>query len=155
MLAIGLCCMSLLITHSQDDLILAAGVSAGGGQFCIHPWPNCKRSAAFRTSNTSFWFKDWAGAMLRFSIVLGCTPTVFGLKNCCAWSMTIGCRCFPAVWRNLKQKFSCEVVHPQMLQDPHLLIIYPFAGFFYVAPENTELVAAIQTSFELLIADGS
>ena len=29
-LAIGLCCMSLLITHSRDDLILAAVVSAGG-----------------------------------------------------------------------------------------------------------------------------
>ena len=28
-LAIGLCCMSLLITHSRDDLILAAVVSAG------------------------------------------------------------------------------------------------------------------------------
>ena len=30
LLAIGLCCMSLLITHSRDDLILAAVVSAGG-----------------------------------------------------------------------------------------------------------------------------
>ena len=30
MLAIGLCCMSLLITHNRDDLILAAVVSAGG-----------------------------------------------------------------------------------------------------------------------------
>ena len=30
MLAIELCCMSLLITHSRDDLILAAVVSAGG-----------------------------------------------------------------------------------------------------------------------------
>ena len=29
MLAIVLCCMSLLITHSRDDLILAAVVSAG------------------------------------------------------------------------------------------------------------------------------
>ena len=29
-LAIGLCCMSLLITHSRDDLILSAVVSAGG-----------------------------------------------------------------------------------------------------------------------------
>ena len=37
MLAIGLCCMSLLITHSRDDLILAAVVSAGG-QFCLHRW---------------------------------------------------------------------------------------------------------------------
>ena len=28
-------------------------------------------------------------------------------------------------------------LYPQMLLDPHLLIVYPFAGFFYVAPENT------------------
>ena len=34
-------------------------------------------------------------------------------------------------------------LYPQMLLDPHLLIVYPFAGFFYVAPENTELAAAI------------
>ena len=45
-------------------------------------------------------------------------------------------------------------LYPQMLLDPHLLIVYPFAGFFYVAPENTELVAAIQTGFVWVIADG-
>ena len=39
-------------------------------------------------------------------------------------------------------------LYPQMLLDPHLLIVYPFAGFFYVAPENTELAAAIQTGFD-------
>ena len=42
-----------------------------------------------------------------------------------------------------------------MLLDPHLLGIYPFAGFFYVAPDNTELAAAIQTGFERVIPDGS
>ena len=46
-------------------------------------------------------------------------------------------------------------LYPQMLLDPHLLIVYPFAGFFYVAPEDTELAAAIQTGFERVIADGS
>ena len=46
-------------------------------------------------------------------------------------------------------------LYPQMLLDPHLLIVDPFAGFFYVAPENTELAAAIQTGFERVIADGS
>ena len=46
-------------------------------------------------------------------------------------------------------------LYPQMLLDPHLLIVYPFAGFFYVAPENTELAAAIQTGFERVIVDGS
>ena len=35
MLAIGLCCMSLLITHSRDDLILAV---VSGGQFRLHRW---------------------------------------------------------------------------------------------------------------------
>ena len=33
--------------------------------------------------------------------------------------------------------------------------VYPFAGFFYVAPGSTELAAAIQTSFERVIAGGS
>ena len=42
-----------------------------------------------------------------------------------------------------------------MLLDAHLLIVYPFAGFFYVAPESTELAAAIQIGFERVIADGS
>ena len=46
-------------------------------------------------------------------------------------------------------------LYPQMLLDPHLLIIYPFAGFFYVAPESTELADVIQTGFERVIADGS
>ena len=35
MLAVGLCCMSLLITHSRDDLILAAVVSAVGNYVFI------------------------------------------------------------------------------------------------------------------------
>ena len=35
MLAVGLCCMSLLITRSRDDLILAAVVSAGGNYVFI------------------------------------------------------------------------------------------------------------------------
>lgn len=35
LLAVGLCCMSLLITRSRDDLILAAVVSAGGNYVFI------------------------------------------------------------------------------------------------------------------------
>ena len=35
MLAVGLCCMSLMITRSLDDLILAAVVSAGGNYVFI------------------------------------------------------------------------------------------------------------------------
>ena len=46
-------------------------------------------------------------------------------------------------------------LYPQMVLDSHLLIIYPFAGFFYVAPENTALAGAIQIGFERVIADGS
>ena len=42
-----------------------------------------------------------------------------------------------------------------MLLDPHLLIVYPLAGFFYVASESTELADAIQTGFERVIADDS
>ena len=39
--------------------------------------------------------------------------------------------------------------------DPHLLLAYPFAGFFYVSPNNQLLADAIQTGFERAIADGS
>jgi len=39
--------------------------------------------------------------------------------------------------------------------DPHLLLAYPFAGFFYVSPDNLPLADAIQTGFERAIADGS
>ena len=36
-----------------------------------------------------------------------------------------------------------------------MLIVYPFVGFFYVAPEKTELAAAIRAGVECVIADGS
>jgi hypothetical protein len=39
--------------------------------------------------------------------------------------------------------------------DPHLLIAYPFAGFFYVSPDNQALADAIQLGFERAIDDGS
>ena len=39
--------------------------------------------------------------------------------------------------------------------DPHLLIAYPFAGFFYVSRSNPALADAIQLGFERAIADGS
>jgi hypothetical protein len=39
--------------------------------------------------------------------------------------------------------------------DPHLLLAYPFAGFFYVGPNNQALAKAIHTGFERAIADGS
>ena len=38
--------------------------------------------------------------------------------------------------------------------DPNLLITYPFAGFFYVSPDNQSLADAIQLGFEREIADG-
>ncbi len=39
--------------------------------------------------------------------------------------------------------------------DPHVLLAYPFAGFFYVSPNNEPLAAAIQQGFEAALADGS
>jgi len=39
--------------------------------------------------------------------------------------------------------------------DPHLLIAYPFAGFFYVNRANQALAEAIRVGFERAIADGS
>ena len=39
--------------------------------------------------------------------------------------------------------------------DSHLLITYPFAGFFYVSPSNPRLAKAIEPGFARAIADGS
>ena len=39
--------------------------------------------------------------------------------------------------------------------DPYLLIAYPFAGFFYVDPDNQCLAQAIRSGFELASEDGS
>ena len=39
--------------------------------------------------------------------------------------------------------------------DPYLLIAYPFAGFFYVDPNNQRLAHAIRSGFERAMADGS
>ena len=39
--------------------------------------------------------------------------------------------------------------------DPNLLLAYPFAGFFYVSPDNQPLADAIRAGFERAIADGS
>ena len=39
--------------------------------------------------------------------------------------------------------------------DPNLLLAYPYAGFFYVSPDNHALAYAIQRGFQRAIADGS
>ena len=39
--------------------------------------------------------------------------------------------------------------------DPHVLVVYPFAGFFYVSPDNKELADAVTAGFEKIIRDGS
>jgi hypothetical protein len=39
--------------------------------------------------------------------------------------------------------------------DPYLLIAYPFAGFFYVDPDNQRLAQVIQSGFERAMEDGS
>ena len=44
---------------------------------------------------------------------------------------------------------------PQTLLDPHLLMAYPFAGFFYVSPKNKPLADAIRRGFEQAMSDGS
>jgi hypothetical protein len=43
----------------------------------------------------------------------------------------------------------------QTVLDPSLLIAYPFAGFFYVDPDNQRLAQAIRSGFERAIEDGS
>jgi hypothetical protein len=39
--------------------------------------------------------------------------------------------------------------------DPFLIILYPFAGFFYVNPDNTNLAYLIEEGFMAAIQDGS
>ena len=39
--------------------------------------------------------------------------------------------------------------------DPYLLLVYPFAGFYYVSPENNKLADAINTGFKNIKSDGS
>ena len=41
----------------------------------------------------------------------------------------------------------------EIVFDPHLLISYPFAGFFYVSPANSRLAKAIEIGFERAIAE--
>lgn len=50
----------------------------------------------------------------------------------------------------IAQKWSKSIV-----MDPHLLIAYPFAGFFYVNHRNEALAAAIERGFRRAIEDGS
>lgn len=42
-----------------------------------------------------------------------------------------------------------------LILDENLLIIYPFAGFFYVNKQNHRLAEALETGFKRAIADGS
>ena len=44
---------------------------------------------------------------------------------------------------------------PETVMDPHLLMAYPFAGFFYVSPKDGPLADAIRRGFEQAMRDGS
>ena len=44
---------------------------------------------------------------------------------------------------------------PNVVVDPHLIIVYPFAGFFHVSRNNPQLANAIETGFRRAIANGS
>ena len=43
----------------------------------------------------------------------------------------------------------------ELVLDPNVLVAYPFAGFFYVSPDNKELADAVTAGFEKIIRDGS
>lgn len=45
--------------------------------------------------------------------------------------------------------------HPQLMIDPHLLLIYPTATWFYVAKDNTELATALLQGLQQAERDGS
>jgi len=42
-----------------------------------------------------------------------------------------------------------------VVMDPYLLLVYPFAGFYYVSPENKKLADAIKVGFKKIKSDGS
>lgn len=44
---------------------------------------------------------------------------------------------------------------PNVVVDPHVMIVYPFAGFFHVSRNNPDLAQAIRTGFRRAIANGS
>jgi hypothetical protein len=55
-----------------------------------------------------------------------------------------------------------EREYPEVLRDannvvvdPHLMIVYPFAGFFHVSRNNPKLAQAIDTGFRRAIANGT
>ena len=117
--------------------------------------PNVIRSIQ-GPSTHRHWCKASAGAMLRFSIGLGCGPTPPDRRNLLRLVNDNRVQLFPRGVAELEAENSMvRSLYPQMVLDSHLLIIYPFAGFFYVAPENTALAGAIQIGFERVIADGS
>ena len=112
---------------------------------------------------------DRVGDLRRFTLLQGlgwsdvdvfdrldCAPTRRDRRNFSDLWTTIVFSCFPVVWLNWLLKLSsCSDVAPQTLLDPHLLMAYPFAGFFYVSPSNKPLAEAIRRGFEQAISDGS
>ena len=55
MLAVGLCFMSLLITHSRDDLIRGGGVSGGNFVFIAGKLPVTAMAGFMEICSSSFW----------------------------------------------------------------------------------------------------
>lgn len=53
------------------------------------------------------------------------------------------------------QEGTAKTWSKSLVMDPHLLIAYPFAGFFYVNQGNEALAVAIERGFERALADGS
>ena len=67
-----------------------------------------------------------------------------------------GVQLFPRWIAELEHDVAVVRATPASTQlDPHLLIAYPFAGFFFVNRSNPELAYAIQIGFERAIEDGS
>ena len=67
-----------------------------------------------------------------------------------------GVQLFPRWIAELERDVAVVRATPASTQlYPHLLIAYPFAGFFFVSRSNPELAESIQIGFERAIEDGS
>jgi len=57
--------------------------------------------------------------------------------------------------RSLNEVWTEAAHHPALVIEPHLLLRYPTADYFFVNRHNTELAEQVRRGLELALADGS
>ena len=119
---------------------------------------NGKRSAAFEDlRNASFWCRDWAGVMLKFSMRPGLRTFTARSEDLLRLVNDNRVQLFPRGVAELEAEAPvvATTLYPQMLLDPHLLIVYPFAGFLLCGSRESRSGRCDSAGFERVIADGS